>query len=213
MKSLTKQEDDESAAVRSKARKKEVTATSSPGEVEEGGVACNEKLQRLFSGVIQTTQEIKEKLDGKPATQAAKRIKTYWSTIEALCIEKQMPLEWKDLPRPLVDMVMGFPEKYVMGNGKMEIIEANHYLIQQVKIPTQNKGSLQELLRVAFHIGLWKANPNPSICQHIDYDSTKLSVLNRYLKTAEIKRISKELDSTYSPLYQRLEKILAGHRA
>jgi hypothetical protein len=200
--------DDPLVVVTSTGIKKE--ATSSPGEVEEGGGAYNdEKLQRLFSGVIQTTQELKENRDGKPA--AEKRITTYWGTIEALCIEKQIPLKWKDLPRPLIEMVMSFPEKHVMGNGKMETIEANHYLIRQIRIPTEKEGSLQELLRVAFNIGLWKANPNPLIYKDIEfeYDSTKLSVLNRYLKTAEIKRISKELaSSTYNSLYQRLEKVL-----
>jgi hypothetical protein len=125
---------------------------------------------------------------------------------EKLDIENKS-LKFKNIANDIFTSIMELPESNGYG-----LIKPNHYLIEQVRIPKQNKFSITKFIQIAFSIGIWEAKPDKKIYKKIQYKKTNLNdiltfidysnlskldeLMNKY-SLKKIKKIIKDLDTKY----------------
>lgn len=118
----------------------------------------------------------------------------YWRNIKGLIPDNISASKWRKISSKLTNEIMNFPEEQTLGNGKKEIIENNHFIIQQVRIPHTEKPSLRKILQVGLNVGQWLGNPNPKIYKQVNYNQTELHLLSKYLDKKDIRNISEKID-------------------
>ena len=89
------------------------------------------ELEYLFNIVREKSTELRGKyrdeFDGKG----------FWQPIKKILAKVNINAsKWKNIPQDIVESIMTLPEYYKNGYGDEHIIETNHFLIQQVRIPT-----------------------------------------------------------------------------
>ena len=104
-------------------------------------------------------------------------------------------IKFKKIPDSLVKTIMEISEFYKNGYGKENIIESHHFLIQQVRIPTNEKASVKKIIQIALNIGQWKGLPNETIYKDIKYDNTKLDDIYTYISKTSLNKLSKYIDN------------------
>jgi len=121
---------------------------------------------------------------------------TYWRNIKGVCSDSIQASKWKKISQSTITEIMNLPEEIILANGKKELIEVNHFIIQQARIPTTEKPTLRKVLQVGLNVGQWIGNPDPQIYKQINYKYSDLHLLSRYLTTADIKKISEQIDDS-----------------
>ena len=58
---------------------------------------------------------------------------------------------------------MSIPEYTINGYGEKHIIEKNHFVIQTVRLPTNEEPSLRKIMQVALNIAQYQASREPKI--------------------------------------------------
>ena len=74
-----------------------------------------------------------------------------------------------------------------------ERIESNHFLIQQVRIPTTEKPSIRKIIQLGLNIGQWYGKPDKSLMKELKYETLNLNKLSRYVSKKDIEKISKNI--------------------
>lgn len=148
---------------------------------------CENYLEYLFN-LILTTAENKRKanyeFDGK----------AFWQPIKNQLSDEPLELiKFKKIPKKIVESIMQLPEKYIDGYGKEKMIESNHFLIQQVRIPTTEHLSIRKIMQIALNIGQWKGSSNYNVYEDIDYDSTGLNNIEKYITKDTIKILTEKI--------------------
>jgi hypothetical protein len=109
----------------------------------------NNKLARLFNLVknaaIERRKSDPEKFNGQAFWQFIK------NTLEKL--DNYRAKEWKKLPTKCAEEIMKLPE--FDANGKM--IEENHFLLQQARIPKNEPPTIRKIVQIALNIGQYRA--------------------------------------------------------
>ena len=117
------------------------------------------------------------------------------------CIKKVLKEEtehivaskWNSIDEKTVDDIMNLPEYYIDGHGIKKIIETNHFLIQQVRIPKIESPTLRKIIQIALNIGFWKGYFNEereTMNQKYRYHELQLDQLETYISKEDIKKIS-----------------------
>lgn len=114
-------------------------------------------------------------------------------------------IKFKKIPDSLVKIIMEIPEFYKNGYGKENIIESHHFLIQQVRIPTNEKASVKKIIQIALNIGQWKGLPNEAIYKDIKYNNTNLDDIYTYISKTSSNKLSKYIDND---IISNIEKYL-----
>lgn len=146
------------------------------------------KLEHLFNLVAEKYKKHRKldpHFDGKSAWQPIK---------ECLAKYDKITCKYKKLNTALVSEIMSLPEYYIDGYGKQSIIESNHFIIQQVRIPTTEDANIRKVIQLALNIGQWKSVPNKDLYKKINYPSTKLDDISTYLSKKDITILSKEIE-------------------
>ena len=118
----------------------------------------------------------------------------FWKSIKdklAIYDELQAP-SWKSLPEDITRDVLSLPEYYILGNGEKVIDEPNHFLIQQFRLPLQNKPTFRKIMQVALNAGQFHPNKNRDTIPNLildNYNSHKYWQLDRYLDMSTINQI------------------------
>ena len=99
-------------------------------------------VQCLFDAIMLKSEQhrIKNKnFDGKAYWKSIKQIteKTDWSADK-----------WKPVSKDKYNAIMNITEFTINGHGEKNIIEENHFLIQTVRIPVNNKPTLKKIMQV-----------------------------------------------------------------
>ena len=98
---------------------------------------------------------------------------------------------YKKINRTLTERILNIPEYTVNGKGEKTIIESNHFLIQQVRIPIKYKCTIRKLVQLGLNIGQWNGMPNKQLWKDIEYPTKyKLDKLSTYITKKEITRLS-----------------------
>ena len=59
----------------------------------------------------------------------------------------------ENISKDTIDKIMNLSEQIIKGNGEKELIEVNHFIIQQARIPSTEKPSLRKILQVGLNVG------------------------------------------------------------
>jgi hypothetical protein len=81
----------------------------------------------------------------------------FWQPIKKiLATTEWKEIKWKKQSIKRYKLIMSLPEFYIDGYGNQNIIEENHFLIQTVRIPQNEKPSLRKICQVALNIGQYQ---------------------------------------------------------
>ena len=151
-------------------------------------------IEQIFNKLRLKSKELNEKNENFDGLK-------FWRSLkEEFASSNFKSKSWKKISNKIIKNVMQMPEYYIDGYGKQEIIEVNHFLIQSVRIPTQDKPSLRKIMQVALNIGQFQGKKgrseymkNRTKCS--DYISKKDCdiKINTVLSEKSIKKILKIL--------------------
>ena len=119
----------------------------------------------------------------------------YWKPIKGILsqLDDVAPAEWKKIPPQTTKKYMSIPEYIIDGYGNKEIIEQNHFLIQQVRIPETEKANIRKIVQLGLNIGQFKGSFTPAMIKKFGYDTTNLDKLSTYISQKDIERLSKHI--------------------
>jgi hypothetical protein len=143
------------------------------------------RLEMLFGAVSEKFELLRRQnsqIDGQKLWQPIKNL------LEPLDKVSPVGCQFKPISQTLTDKIMNLPESFKNGYGIEKMIEINHFLIQQVRIPLKEQVTVRKVIQIALNIGQWKGSPNPNIEIH---DSEKLDKIERYLTKKDIDELSK----------------------
>ena len=66
--------------------------------------------------------------------------------------------KWRKLSKKLTKRIMLLPEYTINGYEEKIIIEDNHFIIQQVRIPLTEKPTIRKIIQIALNIGQHKGS-------------------------------------------------------
>ena len=161
------------------------------------------KLEFLFNAIIKKFEYLRKhnkNVDGLTLWQPLKQI---LSSLDHYSAEK-----FKHISFVLTDKIMKLPEYTKNGYGIDTIIESNHFIIQQIRIPMKDKPTIKKILQLALNIGQWKGYPDNTIYQSIDYNNTNLDKLSRYIFSSDVIKLSNLItDNIYDKIINYLDTL------
>lgn len=161
------------------------------------------KLEILFNAIIKKFEYLRKhnkNVDGLTLWQPLKQI---LSSLDHYSAEK-----FKHISFVLTDKIMKLPEYTKNGYGIDTIIESNHFIIQQIRIPMKDKPTIKKILQLALNIGQWKGYPDNTIYQSIDYNNTNLDKLSRYIFSSDVIKLSNLItDNIYDKIMNYLDTL------
>ena len=161
------------------------------------------KLEILFNAIVKKFEYLRKhnkNVDGLSLWQPLKQI---LSSLDHYSAEK-----FKHISFVLTDKIMNLPEYTKNGYGIDTIIESNHFIIQQIRIPMKDKPTIKKILQLALNIGQWKGYPDNTIYKYIDYTNTNLDKLSRYIFSSDIIKLSNLIsDDIYDKIMNYLDTL------
>lgn len=154
------------------------------------------KLEHLFYMVMEKAYRYRKKnkhFDGLAFWQPIKNELSDYDNVSAK--------SWKKVNPVLIKKIMDLPEYYIDGYGNKNMIELNHFLIQQVRIPLQEKPSLRKIIQVALNIGQF----NGVVSDNFVIKNKNLNKLTTYISKEDIVNMS---DSIPDDLIDKIKKLL-----
>jgi hypothetical protein len=113
-----------------------------------------ENLEIIFNCVLDKAYKLRKanptKFDGQGFWQPIKKI------LEPL--DEYSAKKWKKIPKKLTRSIMLLPEYTINGYEEKIIIENNHFIIQQVRIPLTEKPTIRKIIQIALNIGQHKGS-------------------------------------------------------
>ena len=147
------------------------------------------KLEKLYDLIVARRKKERKK---DPSFDGL----TYWRNIKGVCPDSIQASKWKKISQLTINNIMSLPEEITLANGNKELIEVNHFIIQQARIPTTEKPTLRKVLQIGLNVGQWIGNPDPQIYKNINYKQSKLHLLSKYLTKDDIMKISEQIDES-----------------
>lgn len=143
----------------------------------------NLQIKTIFKFIIKIfsfKKKNNKNFDGQKAWQYIKNILQKYDQYE---------FSYKEINKDLYENIMSYPEY----DQNKKIIEENHFIIQQVRIPNQEKANIRKIIQIGLNIGQWLGFPNKDIFKKIDYEKTQLDKIETYLTEEAIKNMNKIL--------------------
>ena len=112
----------------------------------------------------------------------------FWRSLKPiLSNSKYEANKWKNISIEYYKKIMILPEYYIDGYGNTNIIEENHFLIQTVRIPKNEKPSLRKIMQIALNIG-----------QYLGYNTKNLIKYKNINEYISVKDMNIKLSSILS---------------
>jgi hypothetical protein len=122
-----------------------------------------ENLEIIFNHVLDKAYKLRKanptKFDGQGFWQPIKKI------LEPLDIYSAK--KWKKISKKLTKSIMLLPEYTINGYEEKSIIEFNHFIIQQVRIPLTEKPTIRKIIQIALNIGQYRGSGGKMIFDNI----------------------------------------------
>ena len=159
------------------------------------------KLEILFTKILDKSYQLRKKnplhFDGKG----------FWQPIKTMLepLDKHTASKWKNLSKSKTKKIMLLPEYTINGYDTKTINENNHFIIQQVRIPLQDKPTIKKIMQIALNIGQYKGiskciNKTKNI-KNINYNN-----INQFIFKNDIVELSKYLTND---IIDAINKILS----
>lgn len=144
------------------------------------------KLEYIFNLVKRKSKEYNannENPDGQKFWQPIKKLLSQF--------DNKGKAKWKPINKKTQSVVMKFiPEYQINALGDKLIIEPNHFIIQTVRIPLTEKGTIRKIIQIALNIGQFQGRrQNMYLAKYIK-DRTKLE---HYIYKSDIKKLSDKI--------------------
>ena len=140
------------------------------------------KLEILFTKILDKSYQLRKKnplhFDGKG----------FWQPIKTILepLDKHTASKWKNLSKSKTKKIMLLPEYTINGYDTKTINENNHFIIQQVRIPLQDKPTIKKIMQIALNIGQYKGTKKSKIAYNV-----KLNNINQFILKKDIIELSK----------------------
>jgi hypothetical protein len=122
-----------------------------------------ENLEIIFNCVLDKAYKLRKanptKFDGQGFWQPIKKI------LEPLDIYSAK--KWKKISKKLTKSIMLLPEYTINGYEEKSIIEFNHFIIQQVRIPLKEAPTIRKIIQIALNIGQYRGSGGKMIFDNI----------------------------------------------
>jgi hypothetical protein len=132
-----------------------------------------ENLEIIFNCVLEKAYKLRKanptKFDGLGFWQPIKKM------LEPL--DKYSAKKWKTIPQKIINRIMLLPEYTINGYEEKIIIENNHFIIQQVRIPLKEAPTIRKIVQIALNIGQYKGSGGKIIFNSISDFITKKDIV------------------------------------
>lgn len=116
-------------------------------------------LEVMFNRVLSTAQKLK-KMDSFKGQD-------FWQPIKQILEQyDQQPAAggWRKIPSKVSAEILSLTEYTINGRDEKTIIEQNHFIIQQYRIPMKEPATVKKIIQVALNIGQYKGTkPNKKL--------------------------------------------------
>jgi len=142
------------------------------------------KLEILFNNVLHKSYQLRKE---NPNTFDGK---TFWQPIKKRLetLDNHSASKWKTLSKSKTKKIMLLPEYTINGYEIKEINEKNHFMIQQVRIPLQDKPTIKKIIQIALNIGQYKGTNKTK-----NSNSMKYNNINQFIYKNDIIKLSNYL--------------------
>ena len=154
------------------------------------------KLEELFDIILDKSYQLRKRdpnhFDGK----------SFWQPIKTILepLDKYSASRWKTLSKTKTKKIMLLPEYTINGYENKLIDENNHFIIQQVRIPLQDKPTIKKIMQIALNIGQYKGTSQNKNITNITYNN-----INQFIFKNDIVELSKYLtDDIINAIYKYL---------
>ncbi len=155
-------------------------------------------LEKIFNSVLEKSYKLRKqnpnKFDGQGFWQPIKKI------LEPLDIYSAK--EWKRISKIKTKKIMELPEYIIDENDNKIINEKNHFIIQQVRIPLNEKATIKKIIQIALNIGQYKGVSNNKYIYNIKFNDIKeflykkdIIELSKHITTEMIEKINNYLST------------------
>lgn len=148
------------------------------------------KLNDLFQRVLHTSILLISSVpgfDGREFWQPIKMRLSRYDNFEALN-------SWKELDKDFIEQVSNMDEFTVNEKGEKTLIEVNHFLIQQYRIPTTETPNIRKILQIALNVGQYFGSFGDTTIK-----TSENMLLSTFITDEDIKYLSEIIDDdTYS---------------
>jgi hypothetical protein len=151
-----------------------------------------ENLEIIFNCVLDKAYKLRKanptKFDGQGFWQPIKKI------LEPL--DEYSAKKWKKIPKKLTRSIMLLPEYTINGYEEKIIIENNHFIIQQVRIPLTEKPTIRKIIQIALNIGQYRGSGGKMIFDNIGQFIYRKDIveLSKHISNEIVGKISGYLD-------------------
>jgi hypothetical protein len=146
-----------------------------------------ENLEIIFNCVLDKAYKLRKanptKFDGQGFWQPIKKM------LEPL--DEYSAKKWKKLSKKLTKSIMLLPEYTINGYEEKIIIENNHFIIQQVRIPLIEKPTIRKIIQIALNIGQYRGSVVKMIFNNIGQFISRKDIieLSKHIPDDLVKKI------------------------
>jgi len=152
-------------------------------------------LELLFDSVLDKSYKLRKsnplKFDGQG----------FWQPIKKMLDPLEYSAKkWKKISKTKTRKIMLLPEYLINGYETKQINENNHFIIQQVRIPLNEKPTIKKIIQIALNIGQYKGTNNKNFIYNIKFDNitqfiykTDIIELSRHISDETVEKINKYL--------------------
>jgi len=155
-------------------------------------------LELLFDSVLEKSYKLRNsnplKFDGQGFWQPIKKI------LEPL--DKYNAKKWKPISKTKTRKIMLLPEYFINGYETKQINENNHFIIQQVRIPLNDKPTIKKIIQIALNIGQYKGTNKNKFIYNIKFNNitqfiykTDIIELSKHISDETLEKINEYLSS------------------
>jgi hypothetical protein len=149
-------------------------------------------LEYIFNLTKESSHHLKSKFTEFKGQEFWKGIKDILQQFD----EIDVVVKWKilQIDESLKNNILDLEKYEIDSNGKT--IETNHFIVQQVRIPRDEKPTIKKIIQIGLNIGQWYAIPEYKTFTEKDYIASKLDKIETYISTEAIVALSAIIDRT-----------------
>ena len=122
----------------------------------------------------------------------------FWQPIKKLFepFDEYSAKKWKKIPKKLTKTIMLLPEYTINGFEEKSIIENNHFIIQQVRIPLKEAPTIRKIIQIALNIGQYRGSGGKMIFNNIGHLISRKDIveLSKHIPDDVVRKIRGYLD-------------------
>jgi hypothetical protein len=142
-------------------------------------------LEILFANVLEKSYKLRKKNPNNFDGQG------FWQPIKKLLepLDSYSAKKWRTISTTKTRKIMLLPEYSINGYENKLINEKNHFIIQQVRIPLNEKPTIKKIIQIALNIGQYKGISNNRFIYNIKFND-----ITQFIYKKDIIELSKHID-------------------